>query len=324
MILLTSLVVTTMLLQGGVPVPAPPDQAKATVVEDVVPTTYTLGVDDQIVIRAVDVEEIDNKPVRIDTRGNINLPMAGHIQAAGLTTDELEQAIEERLKKYVNTPEVSVSIVELRSQPISVLGSVQTPGVHQLQGEKSLFEVLSLAGGLRPDAGNLVKITRRLEWGPIPLPTAVNDSTGQFSVASVSVKSIMSASNPAENITIRPNDVVSVPKATVVYAIGAVRKPGGFVMGENESLSALQVLSLAEGLDRAAATDKAKIMRNIPGSSNRAEIPVDLKKILTGKATDVSLLADDILFIPTSVAKSAAVRSLEAAIQVGTGIAIYR
>ena len=95
-------------------------------------------------------------------------------------------------------------------------------------------------------------------------------------------------------------------------------------MGENESLSALQVLSLAEGLDRAAATDKAKIMRNIPGSGNRAEIPVDLKKILTGKASDVPLLADDILFIPTSAAKNMAMRSLEAAIQVGTGIAIYR
>ncbi len=322
MILLTSIVLTTMLLQSGLS--APPETAKESLTGSAVPTTYTLGADDQIVIRAVDVEEIDNKPVRIDARGNINLPMAGHIQAAGLTTEELERAIEERLKKYLNEPDVSVSLVELRSQPISVLGSVQTPGVHQLQGEKSLFEVLSLAGGLRPDAGNVVKITRRLEWGPIPLPTAANDTTGQFSVASVNVKSIMSASNPAENITIRPNDVVSVPKANVVYAIGAVRKPGGFVMGENESLSALQVLSLAEGLDRAASTEKAKIMRNIPGSANRAEIPVDLKKILTGKASDVSLLADDILFIPTSVAKSAAVRSLEAAIQVGTGIAIYR
>ena len=134
----------------------------------------------------------------------------------------------------------------------------------------------------------------------------------------------MSASNPAENITIRPNDVVSVPKANMVYAIGAVRKPGGFVLGENESLSALQVLSLAEGLDHAASSQKAKIMRAIPGSSNRAEIPVDLQKILTGKSSDVALLSDDILFIPTSVAKNAAVRSMEAAIQVGTGIAVYR
>jgi polysaccharide biosynthesis/export protein len=322
MILLSSIVLLTMLLQDGLPTKGV--TAKTGTRQSAMPTTYTLGTDDQIVIRAVDVEEIDNKPVRIDTRGNINLPLVGHIEAAGLTTDELEKKIAERLKTYVNVPDVSVSVVDLRSQPISVLGSVQTPGVHQLQGQKSLFEVLSLAGGLRPDAGNLVKVSRHLEWGPIPLPTAANDSTDQFSVASVSVKSIMSASNPAENILIRPNDVVSVPKANMVYAIGAVRKPGGFVLGENESLSALQVLSLAEGLETSASAKNVKIMRNIPGSGNRAEIPVDLQKILTGKASDVSLLADDILFIPTSASKSAALRTLEAAIQVGTGIAIYR
>ena len=288
------------------------------------PTTYTLGAGDQIVIRAVDIEEIDNKPVLIDTRGNINLPMVGRIHAAGLTTEELESEIKTSLKKYLNAPDVTVALAELRSQPVSVLGSVQTPGVHQLQGQKTLFEVLSVAGGLRPDAGNTVKITRHLEWGRIPLPTAADDSTGQFSVASVKVKSIMSAINPQENITIKPNDVISVPKGDIVYAIGAVRKSGGFVLGENESLSALQVLSLAEGLDRTAAPQNAKIMRTVPGSNDRAEIPVDLKKLLAGKGTDVPLRADDILFIPTSVTKSVALRSLEAAIQIGTGVAIYR
>ena len=313
------------MLQAGVAAPpAASDPTGPAKPGPVAPTTYTLGADDQILIHATDVEEIGDKPVRIDSRGFINLPMAGRLQAAGLTSDALESQIAERLKKYVNSPVVTVSLVELRSQPISVLGEVQTPGVHQLEGQKTLFEVLSLAGGLRQAAGNLVKITRRLEWGPIPLPTAANDSTGKFSVASVSVKSIMSASNPAENILIRPNDVISVPKANLVYAIGAVRKPGGFVLGENESLSALQVLSLAEGLDRGASTQKARIMRNIPGSSNRAEIPVDLQKILAGKASDVSLLSDDILFIPSSAAKNLATRSLEAAIQIGTGVAIYR
>ena len=194
-------------------------------------TTYTLGAGDQIVIRAVDIEEIDNKPVLIDTRGNINLPMVGRIHAAGLTTEELESEIKTRLKKYLNEPDVTVALAELRSQPVSVLGSVQTPGVHQLQGQKTLFEVLSLAGGLRPDAGNTVKITRHLKWGRIPLPTAADDATGQFSVASVSVKSIMSATNPEENITIKPNDVISVPKGDIVYAIGAVRNPGDLCWG---------------------------------------------------------------------------------------------
>ena len=227
------------------------------------PTTYTFGAGDQIVIRAIDIEEIDNKPVLIDTRGNINLPMVGRIHAAGLTPEELETEIKTRLKKYVNEPDVTVALGELRSQPVSVLGSVQTPGVHQLQGQKTLFEVLSLAGGLRPDAGNTVKITRHLEWGRIPLPTAADDPTGQYSVASVGVKGIMSATNPQENIAVKPNDVISVPRADIIYVIGAVRKPGGFLLGENESLGALQILALAEGLDRSAAPQHARIMRTI-------------------------------------------------------------
>jgi polysaccharide export outer membrane protein len=285
---------------------------------------YTLGPGDRILIQAVNVEEIDGKqPVVIDARGNIDLPVIGRIRAAGLTQEQLEEVIQARLRKFLVDPDVSVSLAEMHSQPISVLGAVQTPGVHQLQGQKTLFEVLSLAGGLRPDAGNKVKITRRLEWGRVPLPDAADDPTGQFSVASVDVKNIMSATNPADNILIKPNDVVSVPKGDIIYVIGAVKKPGGFVMGENRSLSALQVLSLAEGLEHTAAAKNAKIMRALPGTDNRAEIPVDLNKILVGKSSDMPLKADDILFIPTSAAKSVGFRALEALAQ-ASSIAIYR
>ncbi len=292
------------------------------------PANYVLGPDDQITIQAPDVEEITKAPFRIDMRGNINLPLIGRVQAAGLTTDELQEQIKLRLKKYLQQPDVTVAIAEFRSQPISILGAVQTPGVHQLQGHKSLFEVLSMAGGLRADAGYSVRLTRRLEWGRIPLPNAKDDPSGMYSVASVNVKSIMDATNPGENIAIKPEDVISVPKADIVYVIGAVRKAGGFVLGESETLSALQILSLAEGLDRFADSQHARIMRPIPGTSNRTEVPVDLKKLIAGKGPDVPLKADDILFVPTSGRKAATVRGIETALGVGTsvstGLIIYR
>lgn len=283
-----------------------------------------LGPGDQILIRAIDLDEIDNKPVFVDRRGNINLPYVGELHAAGLTADELEDAIKVRLTKILRRPpDVTVSVTEVHSQGVSVLGAVTTPGVHQLQGQKTLFEVLSLAGGLRSDAGNTVMITRRLEWGPIPLPGAKNDPTGQYSVASVDSLSIMSAINPAENIAIKPNDVISVPKADIIYVIGAVKKAGGFALNDNGTRSALQILSLAEGLDRTAAGDRARIMREIPGSNDRAEIVIDLKKILAGKSPDVPLKPDDILFVPVSGAKNAAYHTLD--ILAGTAnTAIYR
>ncbi len=289
---------------------------------------YTLGPDDQIVIRVLNVEEIDNKPVRIDNRGVISLPMIGKMQAAGLTTDQLEAEISLRLKKYVVQPDVMVSVAERRTQPVSILGAVGAPGVHQLQGQKNLFEVLSTAGGLRPDAGNSVKITRRLDWGRIPLAGATDDASGKFSVASVPVKSILAATNPADNIPIKPYDVISVPKADIVYAIGAVRKTGGFVLGDNAAPTALQLLSMAEGLDRMAAGKRAKIMRIVPESTTRSEITLDLKAILNGKAPDVPLKAEDILFVPVNNAKNAAIRTMEAAIGIGTSatnsLIIYR
>ena len=287
------------------------------------PDAYTLGPGDQIIVRVLNVEEIDNKPVPIDANGDLNLPVVGRIQASGFTTEQLGGAIAARLSRYLVNPDVSVYLVETRSQPVSVLGEVQTPGVHQLQGQKNLFEVLSLAGGLRPGSGNVITVTRRLEWGPIPLPNAVNDSSGHFSVASVDVKSVMSASNPAENIVIKPNDVISVPKADTIYVIGAVRKPGAYVLGEHRSLGTLEILAMAEGTEKTAATSNAKIMRVIAGSNERAEIPVDLRAILNGKMPDLPLAADDILFVPTSRAKAAGYRTLEALVQ-GGGMLIYR
>ena len=305
---------TLLFLLGAVAFPQTP----------ALPPSYVLGPDDQVVIHVLDSDEIGASPFRIDMRGYINVPLAGRLQAAGLTVDQLEAALAARLKQYLQTPTVTVSVSEFRSQPVSVLGAVNTPGVHQIRGRKTLFEVISEAGGLKTEAGNSIKITRRKEFGNIPLAGTADDSSGKFTVADVSVKSIMEARNPQENILVQPNDVISVPRAELVYVIGAVKRPGGFVLSEREHISVLQALSMAEGLDRVASPGNARILRASGGATSRAEIPVDVNKILTGKIGDVQLLANDILFVPNSAAKSAAMRGLEAAIQLGTGVAIYR
>jgi polysaccharide export outer membrane protein len=298
---------------------APADSTPAVALE-----TYTLGPGDQIVVRVQDLEEFDKTPIiGIDPQGNINLPDVGRIHAAGLTTEQLEAAIAEPLKKTLVKPDVSVNLTEMRSQRVSVLGEVKTPGVYPLQGQKNFLEVLSQAGGLSPDAGNVVNITRHLERGPIPLPSAANDSSGKYSVAAIDVKGISAASSPAQNIPILADDVISVPKAETIYVIGAVKKPGAYVLGDHHSISAIPILAMAEGAERTAATENAKIMRVVPGSSDRSEIPVDLKRILAGKLPDVPLAADDILYIPTSKAKAAGYRTLEALVSGGTML-IYR
>jgi polysaccharide export outer membrane protein len=285
---------------------------------------YVLGPGDQVLVRALDVDEIGDKPALIDGQGYIKLPLAGRIRAASLTVEQLEAAITKELKLYVLDPQVTVSIAEYRSQPVSVLGAVGSPGVQQLQGRKTLFEVLSLAGGLRADAGHSIKITRQKGWGAVPLAGAVWDATGEFSVATVSVVSVMDARNPRENILICPYDVISVPRADMVYVIGSVKRAGGFVLNEKEHMSVLQALSLAEGLEITAAVRSARILRTVSGGAPRAEVAIDLRGIMQGRSRDVPLNAGDILFVPSSKAKSVSLRALEAALQIGTGIAIWR
>jgi polysaccharide biosynthesis/export protein len=285
---------------------------------------YMLGPDDQIKIWALGAEEISDKPVRIGPSGDIDLPLIGRVHAAGLTVEQFKSVLKQRLTKEVREPQVSVDIVEYGSQPASVMGAVNHPGVYQLSGRKTLAEVLSVAGGLRPDAGPYVKIARQMKWGAVPLPNAHNDPSGDFSVAQEPVKTLLSATNPAENILIRPHDVITVPTAEMVYVVGAVKKPGAFTLNERESVSVLQALSMAEGLGSTPKPQDSKILRTVPGASERKEIPVDLKKVMTGKAEDQALRANDILFVPDSTSKKAATRALEAIIQTATGVVIWR
>lgn len=284
---------------------------------------YVLGMDDQIVIHAFEAEEISDKPIGIGADGFIDLPMIGRVHAAGMTVQQLQVELAKRLGAYVNHPQLTVMVSEFRSQPVSVVGAVNMTGVVQLQGRKTLMEVISLAGGLRQDAGNSVTVTRELKRGKLPLPGATIDAGGQFSTATVSVRDIMNGKKPEENILIEPNDVLTVPKAQLIYVLGEVGRPGGFVLDDHDSLSSLQCVALAGGLNKTAKGSKAKILRLEPGKSERKEIAANLSKIMSGEAPDVTLHADDILFVPNNAPKSAGLRAAETALQIGTGIAIY-
>jgi|SRR5579883_385364 len=288
------------------------------------PSEYLLGPGDQIKIWVRGLEEASEKSVRIGPSGDLDLPVAGQIHAAGLTTEQLRSKLVERFAKELLHPEVSVEIIDFGSQPVSVMGAVNRPGVHQLHGHKTLGEVLSLAEGLRPDAGSRITITREIKNGQIPLPTAALDPTGEFSVAAVNVRQLLAGERPADNIQIYPRDLITVPSAEVVYVVGEVKRPGEVLLKDRDTISALQALAEAEGLGPTPAPQSAKIMRLVPGQAGRTEIPVNLSKVQEGKAEDIAMRPNDILVIPPSGPKKAALRATEAAIQTVTGVIIWR
>ncbi len=287
-------------------------------------SAYVLGPDDEITVKVLEADEISGDPLRVDLAGYVSLPLIGRVRAAGLTAEGLEAELSRRLNIYIREPQVTVGISGLRSQPVSVIGAVNSPGVHQLEGRKTLIEILSLAGGLRDDAGHKVKITRRIEWGAVPLPAAKNDATGQFSTAEVSLQEVMEARNPAENVLIMPHDVITVPRAEMIYVIGGVHRSGGFVLNERESITVLQALALAGGLQATAKKKASKILRPGEPGTQRSEIAVNLREIMAGDSLDVPLEREDILFVPHSGGKAAIRQVAAAGLSMGTGMMIWR
>lgn len=284
--------------------------------------SYLLGPGDQITVSLRDRKEIEIRPALVSLDGMVELQYAGRVRAEGLSTEQLSREIEAKLTSIVRNPKVTVEVSEYGSQPVSVLGAVNRPGVYQIRGRKSLVEVLSLAEGLKAEAGNVIKITRPKSSGPIPVPNAKENATAQVTTAEVSAKGLMDASVPEANIQIRPHDVITVPRAELVYVLGSVRKPGGFPLAERESITVLQALALAEGVEPAAVTQRARILR-AAGSPTRTEVPIDVKKMLANAALDQPLLPNDILFIPNSSTRAIGIRMLETGLQMATGVVIW-
>jgi polysaccharide export outer membrane protein len=269
--------------------------------------TLKIGGGDLLEIKVFGVPELTDS-VRVSGRGDVSLPLVGTIHLDGLTSEQSEKLIEQKLKEggFLRDPHVSIFVREYVTQGISVMGEVSRPGVYPLLGARRLFDALSSAGGTTPKAGKVVSITHRDTPGDPQLVTLSNDP----------------AKSSAGNVDILPGDTIVVSKAGIVYVVGEVIKPSGFVMENNESLTVLQALALAEGLGRAASPNGSKIIRKTP--EGLKEIQVPLKKILEGKATDVAMQGEDVLFVPSSVGKNAARRTLEAVFQTATGLAVYR
>ena len=284
----------------------------------------TVGIDDDISIRVADDDDFPDKPFRIDSSGFVHLPLIGSVEAAGLTTARLETVIASKLRSFITEPHVTVTLALSQSRPVSVLGAVNSPGVHQIVGPNHLLEALSLAGGLRPDAGSTARLTRDMKYGEIPLPNARVDLSGKFSVADIDIDSLMRGKNPEQNILICPQDVIAITKADLVYVIGQVKKAGGFPIQAHERISILTAVALAEGMEPNAAPKNARILRESVDGPERKDIPVNLSRIMQGQAPDVALLPNDIVVVPNNTGRAVAIKSAEIAVALGTGLIIWR
>lgn len=286
---------------------------------------YVLGPGDQIALHVADMDDMPQGSIRIDPNGLIDLPLVGRVQAGGLTVDQLHAELTAKLSKYVSTPDITINLAGMESRPVSVIGEVSNPGIHQLTGPTRLLDVLALSGGLKPDAGPSLLVTRDARWGNLEGGEVAADAATGRTTATIYLDSLTKLKDPSQNILMRPGDVVSIPKGELVYVVGDVKKAGGFVLSTHRTMSVLEAVTLAEGLGQDSAAGSARILRPNPnGEGDHTLIPVNVNKIFAGKAPDVKLYADDVLFVPHSGFKVGSRRAIEAAIGVSTGVLIYR
>ena len=221
--------------------------------------------------------------------GDVSLALVGNVHLAGLSNEEAQALIEALLANghFVNNPHVSVYVKEYTAEGISVMGEVSRPGAYSPLGPHRLLDMIQTAGGLTEKAGSEVSISHR------------DDPTHPVTV--------MLANDPVKraenNVELLPGDTVVVLKGGIIYVLGEVNRPGGFVVEEDHMTTASEVLAMAAGPTHVAALNGTRIIRRTP--SGLKDLPLSLQKIMQAKAPDVTLQADDIVFVPGSKVKGA-------------------
>jgi polysaccharide export outer membrane protein len=311
------------------------------------PGEYRIGAHDLLEINVFEAPDL-NRSLRVSAGGEISMPLLGAVQSSGLTARELEGTLEVKLRQYMKDPHVGVFVTTVESHPVSVVGAVKKPGVFQIRGTKTVLEMLSMSEGLADDAGDQVLVMRGagLHFGSdsnrsganpdgaeSSLPqsasrtqttaTAVADPNDNDTIK-INLKDLFESGDQRYNVAVYPGDIVKVTRGGIVYVIGDVKKPGGFVLKTDQNMSVLKAIALAEGLNATAAKSRAKIIRTDEKTGQRTEFPIDLGKVLAGKTADTPLKPADIVFIPNSSGKTMLYKGTEAAVATASGLIIWR
>ena len=286
--------------------PSLQDAVKVAAPEEPRPPRMVIGPGDEGDISVYGLPDL-TQHVRVSDDGDISMPLIGTVRIAGLTAEDAQALLEKKFIDggFLKNPHVTVFIKDYSSQNITIVGEVQHPGPYSALHAQRLYDLFMAAGGLTAKAGTLVTIKHAGDTPPV--------------VVTLSEDALKSAEN---NVPVRPGDTVVVSKAGIVYVVGEVSRPGGFVLENTDHLSVMQVMAMAGGQTRLASLNHARIIhRTSSGLENK---DVDLQKVLKAQAPDVLLGADDILFVPASRGKMMADRASGSILSTIANLAIYR
>src|SRR3984957_8739479 len=268
------------------------------------PSQLRLGAGDLLEVGVYNVPELTTK-ARVGNSGDIYLPLIDYVHVGDLTVEEAQTLIQKRLEDggFVRSPHVTIFVDESSSQGVTILGEVGRPGIYPDVGDHKLYEIISLAGGFSPAAARKVSIARRNQTQSVNLDLPRN-----------------LADDLSKDVEELPGDTIMVPRAPISYVVGDVGLPSGLLV-DNGTLTVLQAIALAGGTNKTAKMSGVRIIHKGPTGMTEREVP--LKKMLEAKAPDVTLQADDILFVPVSGARVLAGATFSAAMSMATAVSIY-
>ena len=243
--------------------------------------------------------------LRVDEKGNVNVSLIGAVHVQGMDEAGAQAALNQAYQRgdVLKEPQVAITIIQYVSPRISVLGQVQAPGEYELIAPTDLLTVISMAGGPTTDAGNRVLLR--------------HSSTQKEEV----VRYDRNGENSnLQHFTVQAGDSVVVKRAGIVYVLGAVNRPGGYVMQPDGAMTLVQAVALALDTTLYASTQDIRIVRKT--DEGIITIPVSYKAIMKGKASPQALEPDDIVYVPTSKTKFALINTKQLAFQ-ASGAAIY-
>ena len=263
---------------------------------------YRIGPDDLIEVNVFEDEKL-NKTVRVSSQGNVSLPLIGILRVKGLTGSEMEKEIRDLLaEKYLQDPHVIIFIKEYHNQRISVMGAVTKPGVYDVTGEKTVLDLLSLAGGIRDDAGKMLFLIRPPsldgEGGrKINEPETQTAKTFTAELEELLIKGDLNLNYPLQH-----GDVINIPPAGKVFVGGLVQRPGGFTMDKMMTLS--KAITAAGGLTTKADGSETRIFRYSGRGEQKEVLTFNTYAIQKGDVSDPYLQENDVVFVPRSGTKT--------------------
>jgi len=292
----SSLPATAPTQSTSTPLPAP--------VPAINQSQYVISPGDVLDISVFGAPDLSQK-TSVNSSGNIYMPLVNYVHIGGMRVDEAQGVVEQAYFKtgVLKNPHVSITVTSYASGVV-LMGEVGRPGIYPIVGSGKLFDILAEAGGPTATAGQLVAITHKGSSEP---------------------ETVFLTNDPARsmqaNVPVQQGDTIIVSKAGVIYVVGEVLSPNGFLMDEKGQYTVMKAVAMAHGLTKFAKPAKARIVRREAGGEQAIDIPLD--KILVSQAKDVPMQSNDILFVPSSKGKIAAARSIDVAVSLASGLAFY-